>query len=500
MNVRAATQADIAGIVALNQRCYPGLGAVWTPAQVASQLKLFPEGQLVIPGDDGRILASASTLIVSLGRDPYRDHTWAGITDGGMFFNHDPYGDTLYGADVAVDPDHRRQGLARALYAARRELAAKHNLKRIVLGGRLHDYHQHPDLSVEEYARRVEAVELVDPVLSFQLAEGFALEKVLPNYLEDAQSRNYGTFLEWHNPRYDPTPRKQQTIRVSCVQYRMRKLQDFAGFARQVEYFVDVASGYDADIAVFPELLTAQLMSYIDTKTPLEAIRVLTELTGELDALFVKLAADYQLMILGGSHPIRKADDRIENVASLYLPDGTIHRQPKLHITPNEAASWGIEGGSSLQVFDTPKGKVGILICYDIEFPEAARYLADQGAQVILVPFCTDDRQGYLRVRYCAQARAIENQIYVALAGTVGNLPDTDNLDIQYAQSAVLSPSDFVFARDGILVEASVNTETVITTDLDFEALDEAINSGTVRPRYDRRPDLFEFKAKLGDA
>ena len=499
--VRTATQADIEGIVELDQLCYPGLAAAWSEAQVASHLKLFPEGQLVIEDDDGRIVATASSLIVSFGHDPHRDHTWVGITDGGMFFNHDALADTLYGADVAVHPDFRRRGLARALYAARRDLCQRLNLRRIVLGGRLHDYHEHPELSVEEYARQVEAGQLRDAVLTFQLSEGFALQKVLPNYLEDPQSRNYGTLLEWHNPRYKPSARRPDAIRVSCVQYRMRKLTDFAGFARQVTYFVDVAANYDSDVVLFPELLTAQLMSYIDTKTALEAIRHLTQLTEQVDELFVRLARDYQLMILGGSHPIRLGD-RIENVASLYLPDGTIHRQSKLHVTPNEAASWGIEGGSNLQVFDTPKGKIGILICYDVEFPEATRYLADQGAQLLLVPFCTDDRQGYLRVRYCAQARAVENQIYVAMAGTVGNLPDTENLDIQYAQSAVLAPSDFLFARDGVLVEASVNTETVITTDLDFQALEEAIHRGTVRPRYDRRRDLFEFNVNLesGDA
>jgi len=150
-----------------------------------------------------------------------------------------------------------------------------------------------------------------------------------------------------------------------------------------------------------------------------------------------------------------------------------------------------------LRVFQTPKARVGILVCYDIEFPEAARYLADQGAEVIFVPFCTDDRQAYLRVRYCAQARAVENQVYVALAGTVGNLPDTENMDIQYAQSAVLSPSDFPFARDGILAEANANTETVITVDLDLEALEEAINAGSVRQRRDRRPDLFGYSVTL---
>jgi predicted amidohydrolase len=276
----------------------------------------------------------------------------------------------------------------------------------------------------------------------------------------------------------------------------MRKIDNFEGFAQQIRYFVDVAHEYDSDFVLFPELLTAQLMSYLKTKTPLEAIRKLTSLTKKVDDLFVKLAREFEISIIGGTHPIQYAD-HIENVSTLYLADGSIHRQPKIHITPNERRAWGIQGGNTLKVFDTPKARVGILVCYDSEFPEAARYLSDHGAEVIFVPFCTDDRQAYLRVRYCCQARAVENQVYVVMAGTVGNLPDVENMDIQYAQSAVLSPSDFEFARDGILAEASPNIETVITTDLDFESLQEAINSGSVRPRRDRRPDLFRFVSTL---
>jgi predicted amidohydrolase len=332
--------------------------------------------------------------------------------------------------------------------------------------------------------------------LSFQLKHGFALKKVMTNYLPDPNSLNHGTFMEWLNPKYRARLRKPRAIRVSSVQYQMRKVSNFAGFAQQVRYYVDVAKAYDSDIVLFPELLTAQLMSYLRTKTPLESIRKLTTLTPQVDRLFTELAHEFQIAIGGGTHPIRYGDV-IHNVASLYQPDGTIHRQPKIHITPNERRAWGIEGGNSLKVFDTPKARVGILVCYDSEFPEAARYLADQGAEVILVPFCTDDRQAYLRVRYCCQARAVENQVYMVMSGTVGNLPDVENMDIQYAQSAVLSPSDFEFARDGILVEAQPNTETVITTDLDFESLQEAINSGSVRPRQDRRPDLFQFKSTL---
>jgi predicted amidohydrolase/GNAT superfamily N-acetyltransferase len=497
--VRPATFADIDELVQLNREAYPTLALddiVWNRRNLESHLRIFPEGQGVV-AVNGRILASCSSLIVNLGRDPYRDHTWVGITDGGMFHNHDPYGDTLYGADVNVHPDARGKGYAKLLYAFRRDLCKRLNLRRIVLGGRLHDYHECADrMSADEYACQVEAGELGDPVLSFQLKQGFVLKKVMPNYLRDPLSKNFGTFLEWFNPDYKPRVRKHLAIRVSSVQYQLRKIQNFDGFKQQVRYFVDVAKEYDSDFVLFPELLTAQLMSYLKEKTPLEAIRRLTTLTPHVDKMFKVLAAEFQICIIGGTHPI-KYGKTIQNVASMYLPDGSIHRQPKLHITPNERRSWGIEGGSMLCVFETPKARVGILVCYDCEFPEAARYLCEQGAEVIFVPFCTDDRQAYLRVRYCCQARAVENQVYVVMSGTVGNLPDVENMDVQYAQSCVLSPSDFAFARDGVLVEASPNLETVVTTDLDFEALQEAINSGSVRPRRDRRTDLFEYRATL---
>jgi len=115
------------------------------------------------------------------------------------------------------------------------------------------------------------------------------------------------------------------------------------------------------------------------------------------------------------------------------------------------------------------------------------------------VPFCTDNRQGDMRVRYCAQARAIENQVYVAIAGNVGNLPAVENMDIQYGQAAVFTPSDFEFARDGIAAEADSNEEMLLICDLDIDDLYEARSDGSVTPRLDRRNDLFRFTSHLPD-
>src|SRR3546814_3207203 len=121
------------------------------------------------------------------------------------------------------------------------------------------------------------------------------------------------------------------------------------------------------------------------------------------------MALRYNVNIVGGSHPTRTDDGDIQNVAYVCLRDGSVHEQEKIHPTPNEAYWWKIKGGDGLNVIQTDVGPIGVLICYDSEFPELARRLVDEGARIIFVPFCTDNRQGYMRVRYCAQARPEEH-------------------------------------------------------------------------------------------
>jgi predicted amidohydrolase len=233
-------------------------------------------------------------------------------------------------------------------------------------------------------------------------------------------------------------------------------------------------------------------------KTPQEGMKKLAEFTPKLERLLQSLAMKYSLTIIGGSHPVPTRKELL-NICYVCLPSGQVVEQPKLHVTPNERRWWGISGGHSLEVIETPKARIGVTICYDVEFPETARHLADAGVEILFVPFCTDNRQAYLRVRHCAAARAIENQIYVALAGNVGNLPDVMNMDVQYGQAAVLTPSDFAFARDGIAAESDSNEETVLICDVDLDALHGSRSNGTVTPRLDRRPDLFRVSTNFAD-
>lgn len=493
VRVREATHNDVDALIELNRVCYPQMAqeqVVWGRSHILSHLRVFPQGQFVAEVG-GKIVGACSSLIVNLGPDPLRPHTWAGITDSGYFTNHDPGGDTLYGADVYVHPEARGQRVGAALYAARRRLCKKLNLRRILAGGRLWNYGEHADrYSPEEYARQVEAGAIRDLVLSFQLREGFVLKGVVPHYLRDPRSHNHASLIEWINPSYRPKPGGSRKVRVACVQYQLRKIKSFQEFANQVGYFVDIAADYKSDFVLLPELFTIQLLSQTGALSPQEGMRRLAAYTPKIVNLVRDLAKKYGLTLIGGSHPVMEKK-RLYNVSFICLPDGTVLQQPKLHVTPNERRWWGIAGGNSLQVIETPKARIGVLICYDAEFPEPVRYLAEQGMEILFVPFCTDNRQAYLRVRHCCHARAIENQIYVALAGNVGNLPDVTNMDINFAQAAVLTPSDFAFARDGVAAEADSNEETILVCDLDLDVLHGARESGTVTPRLDLRKDLF---------
>jgi predicted amidohydrolase len=223
-----------------------------------------------------------------------------------------------------------------------------------------------------------------------------------------------------------------------------------------------------------------------------EAVRQLAEFTEPLREAIVQMAVAYNVNIIAGSMP-EYGGGVLYNAAYLCRRDGTWDTQPKLHITPDERAYWGLQGGDSLRVFELDVGKIGILVCYDVEFPELPRLLADQGMQILFVPFWTDTKNAYLRVRRCAQARAIENECYVVISGSVGNLPKVENMDMQYAQAAVFTPSDFAFPHDAIAAEATPNTEMTLIVDLDLDNLKEMRMHGSVRNFRDRRLDLYKI-------
>ncbi len=283
-------------------------------------------------------------------------------------------------------------------------------------------------------------------------------------------------------------------VRIAAVQYKQRKLTSFEEFAMYIEYFVRVVSEYQADFVLFPEAFPMQLMTMENKPISAEkAIAGVTVYTERFKQLMAEFAVKYQINIIGGSIA-SKLNDGIQKVCYVFLRDGSIHSQGKVHPTPDERQLYHLEGASQVNCIKTDCGLIGVLISYDIEFPELARHLVDQGAHIIFVPYCTDQSSSYLRIRYCAQARAVEDQCFVVISGNVGNLPDVHNMDVQYSQSCIFTPCDFPFARDGIAADTTPNVETIVVADVNIKTLNIARSQGSVMNLNDRRHDLYQFE------
>ncbi len=471
--------------------------AFWSKMQIDSLIDKFPEGQVVIKIND-QIAGCALSIIVDHSTfDGF--HTYRQITGNFTFSTHTMEGDTLYGIDVFIKPEFRGLRLGRRLYDYRKELCERLNLKGVAFGGRIPNYHKYADkLSPKEYIGKVRKKEIHDPVLNFQISNDFHPSKILKNYLEgDDASHDYAVLLEWDNIYYEKEVHQAATtkkvVRLGLIQWQMRPYKNLDELLQQAEYFVDAVSGYRSDFALFPEFFNAPLMAENNHLSESEAIRELAKHTAEIVRQFSKLAISYNINIITGSMP-EVHDGKLYNVGHLCKRDGNVERYEKLHVTPDEAKVWGMQGGSELKAFDTDCGKIGILICYDSEFPELSRLLAEEGMDILFIPFLTDTQNGYSRVRHCAQARAIENECYVAIAGSVGNLPKVHNMDIQFAQSMVFTPCDFAFPANGIKAEATPNTEMILIADVDIDLLRQLNQFGAVRNLRDRRKDIFELK------
>ncbi|WP_372800740.1 GNAT family N-acetyltransferase [Lutibacter sp.] len=471
----------------------------WREHQIESLIDRFPEGQVVIKVNH-EIAGCALSIIVDYSKVD-QHHTYQEITGDYTFNTHTPDGDMLYGIDVFIKPEFRGLRLGRRLYDYRKELCERLNLKGVAFGGRIPNYHKYSNkLSPKEYINKVRKKEIHDPVFNFQISNDFHPARILKSYLEgDDASNDYAVLLEWDNIYYEKvqkTPTTQKKIvRLGLIQWQMRSYNNLEELLQQAEFFVDSVSGYRSDFALFPEFFNAPLMAENNHLTEPEAIRELAKHTSAIIQKFSEFAISYNINIISGSMP-EIINNKLYNVGYLCKRDGSIERYEKLHITPNEAKVWGMEGGSEIKTFDTDCGKIGILICYDVEFPELGRLLADDGMDILFVPFLTDTQNGYSRVRNCAQARAIENECYVAISGSVGNLPKVHNMDIQFAQSMVFTPCDFAFPTNGIKAEATPNSEMILIADVDIDLLRELNQLGSVRNLKDRRKDIYQLKKR----
>jgi predicted amidohydrolase len=489
---------DYFGLKEAMIEAYAGIGGdYWQLDDIKKLLDLFPEGQLCVLVD-GKVVASALSIIVDYKK--FGDnHTFQEITGNYTFNTHFADGDVLYGIEMFVAPEYRGLRLGRRLYDRRKDLCEKLNLRAIIAGGRIPNYKHYAELMTpREYLEKVKLKEIYDPTLTFQMSNNFHVKKILKNYMPgDTESKDFATLLEWNNIYFqgkeELSANSKQMVRLGLVQWQMRLFRNFNALLEQVEYFVDAVSDYKSDFIVFPALFNAPLLAEFNHLGEAKAVRELARYTEPLLQKFIEYAMAYNINIITGSMPIVE-DGHLLNVSYLCRRDGTWDGCYKIHPMPSELSAWGMVGGNKLKIFDTDAGKIGILIDYDICFPELARWYARNNVQILFVPFLTDTQNGYNRVRLCAQARAIENECYVAIAGCVGNLPKVNNMDIQYAQSGIFTPTDFAFPVNGVRAEATPNSEMTVVADVDLELLKELHAFGSVQALNNRRSDMYDIR------
>ncbi|MFC0590644.1 carbon-nitrogen hydrolase family protein [Novosphingobium aquiterrae] len=259
------------------------------------------------------------------------------------------------------------------------------------------------------------------------------------------------------------------TFIVAAAQYPVERLADWAHYAAKLERWLAEAADRGARLAVFPEYGAMELAS-LDPATMGDLARSMAFVAGlmpRVDQLHRELAARHGMHILAASGPCRQGDGSFVNRARLFAPNGKMGVQDKLIMTRFERETWGVSAGAPLRLFDTALGRIGVLICYDSEFPLLARAQVEAGAQVLLMPSCTDSLHGYWRVRLAAQARAMEGQCYTVQAPLVGNADWSPAIDVNRGAAGIFGPPDGPFPDDGIVALGPVDAGQWLYAEID---------------------------------
>jgi len=276
---------------------------------------------------------------------------------------------------------------------------------------------------------------------------------------------------------------ESKAFRLATAQYDISFLKDWAEYEAKAGRWVAEAAQAGAKMLVFPEYFSMELASLFPEE-------VYKSLSGQLEALqtiypdfltlYQSLAETHGVHILAGSYPVRQEDGSCRNRSWLFRPDGSSDYQDKLQMTRFENEQWFIAAGDEIKLLDTEFGKIGVNICYDSEFPIIARKQVEAGADLILVPSCTDTLAGYWRVRIGCQARALENQCYVVQSPTVGLAPWSEAVDVNIGAAAVYTPVDYGYPDNGVLAIGELNQTQWVYADLDLSTIAKVRESGQV--------------------
>ncbi len=277
-----------------------------------------------------------------------------------------------------------------------------------------------------------------------------------------------------------------RSIKVAAAQYPLEEVADFAAWSAKVARWVADGAATGAGLLVFPEYGAIELAAAAGSAATanLQAtLSAVADAQAAASSVWRTLAAHHRVHILSSSGPERRGSAYV-NAARLYAPGGSVGVQDKLIMTPFEHG-WGIMPGTTQRVFDTALGRVGIAICYDSEFPLLVRAMTEAGADLILVPTCTDHETGYHRVRNACLARALENQVATVMSPTVGTSTWSAAVDHNTGAAGIFVPPDIALSTNGVLAQGTLDAPGWVTATIDFARLAELRNSGEMRNHSD---------------
>jgi predicted amidohydrolase len=290
-------------------------------------------------------------------------------------------------------------------------------------------------------------------------------------------------------------------FRVAAAQYPLTFFRSWTEYRDKLTDWISRAAP-GAELLVFPEYAAMELASLggADAASDLaRSIDAVSALRGDVDALHAELAVRHRVHILAGTLPSVGACGAARNVARLFTPQGAMGAQEKLMMTRFEDEQWGVRPGKEICAFDTALGRIGVAICFDVEFPLVARAMAEAGAELVLAPSCTDAAKGYWRVRLGAQARALENQIHVVQSPLVGEAAWLTACDVNVGAAGVFGPPDRGFPDDGVLASGAMNATGWTFAEIDLDAAAEVRADGAVfnAKRWRDQPGAAPLPARI---